>query len=47
MTRLSRAEMIRLLIDLCGIPKPFLENMDTDTVQKLFEERLGGLQKEA
>ncbi|QQK76128.1 hypothetical protein HUG15_11540 [Salicibibacter cibarius] len=47
MTRLSRAEMIRLLIDLCGIPKPFLETMDTETVQKLFGERLGSLEKEA
>ncbi|QQK79990.1 hypothetical protein HUG20_08880 [Salicibibacter cibi] len=47
MTRLSRVEMRRLLIDLCGIPRPFLENMDTETIQKLFEERLGSLEKEA
>ncbi|MBB6449137.1 hypothetical protein HNR44_001086 [Geomicrobium halophilum] len=51
MQRLTRAEMIRLLVELCGIPKPFLEKVDENTIQKLFAERLGGreqpLDKEA
>lgn len=44
---LTRAEMTRLLVELCGIPKVFLEKMDEDAVHQLFEERLGPLKKEA
>ena len=47
MTSLTRAEMTRLLIELSGIPKAFLENMDEPAVRNLFEERLGDLKKEA
>ncbi|WP_160141543.1 hypothetical protein [Salicibibacter halophilus] len=47
MMPLTRAEMARLLVELCGIPKVFLEKMDEDDVRQLFDERLGPLKKEA
>ncbi|WP_160112364.1 hypothetical protein [Salicibibacter kimchii] len=47
MTSLTRTEMTRLLIELSGIPRVFLENMDEPAVRNLFEERLGSLKKGA
>ncbi|GAK11113.1 hypothetical protein [Geomicrobium sp. JCM 19039] len=40
MLRFSKVEMIRLLSDLCGIPRPFLVDMDDDALKRLFHERL-------